>query len=206
MTLSKIHNDFESKCQQIIGWTVQKVQYAEIDYFQDNPQPCYKTVYPEIDTVDFSVIISASDENEIEFFWHDEFYSYGVGVKVNEKSVFNGNRKWDVSQEKMWRDYIGQKIVDVMIYWDQTWIETHQTGIRNYYTYPLALGLIFSSGNKIIISAGEFKDKSFETAYSGMDNLLVTSSEELALKTQMIFPDDAIDEKGNLSFWKRLFG
>jgi hypothetical protein len=139
MTYSDNHKDFESKCQQLIGWTVQKVQYAEIDYYQDNPQPCYKTLYPEIDTVDFSVILSTSSDNEAEFFWDDEFYSYGVGVKINEKSVFNNNRKWDVSEDTLCRECIGQKIVEVMIYWDETWIETHQTGIRNYYIYPLAL-------------------------------------------------------------------
>ena len=93
MIHSKNHKDFESKCQQLIGWRLQKVQYAEIDYYQDNPRPCYKTAYSDIDTVDFSVSLFASDDNEFEIFWDNEFYSYGIGVKINEKSVFNGNRK-----------------------------------------------------------------------------------------------------------------
>lgn len=204
MTHSPTHKDFESKCRQIIGWTVQKVQYAEIDYYQEIPQRCYKTVYPEIDTVDFSVILSTSDDNEIEFFWDDEFYAYGVGVKINEKSVFSGNSKWDVSQEPIWRECIGQKIVDVIIYWDETWVQSVSTGFKRDYTYPLALGLFFSNSKQVIVSAGEFKDKNNQTASSGMDNLLVTSNEGLALKTQMIFSNDKEDKNGNRNIWQRL--
>ena len=186
MTHSEIHNNFESKCRQIIGCTVKKVQYAEIDYYPDNPEPCYKSKYSEIDTVDFSVSLFTSDNGKIEAFWDDEFYSYGVGIKINEKSVFNDNRKWDVSIDPMWQKCIGQQIIDLNIYWDETWIETHQTGIRNYYTYPLALGFVFTNKNKVIISAGEFNSTNYETAYTGMDNLLVTANEKLALTTKMI--------------------
>jgi hypothetical protein len=204
MTHSATHRDFESKCRLIIGWTVQKVQYAEIDYHQDNPQRCYKTNYREINSVDFSVIISTSGDNEVEFFWDDEFYAYGVGVKINEKSVFSGNRKWDVSQEPIWRECIGQKIVDAIIYWDETWVKSASTGFKRDYTYPLALGLLFSNAKQIIISAGEFKDKNNQTAFPGMDNLLVTSSQDLALKTQMIFSNEIEDKNGNRSIWQRL--
>ena len=204
MTHSENHIDFESKCRQIIGCTVQKVQYAEIDYYPDSPQPCYKTAYPEIDSIDFSVSLFTSGNNEIEIFWDDDFYPYGVGIRIDEKSAFNGNRKWDVSHEQMWEDCIGQRIIEVIIYWDETWINSSITGYKNYYTYPLGLGLFFSHGEKIIIGAAEFKNKDFETAHSGMDNLLVTSNEELALKTQMIFVEGR-DEKENRTFWKRLF-
>lgn len=93
MILTTIHKDFERRFRQVIGWTIHKVDYTEIDYYPDSSQPCYKTDYPEIDSVDFSVTLYMTNDRIVEIFWDDEFYFYGIGIKLNEKSNFGNHQK-----------------------------------------------------------------------------------------------------------------
>ena len=61
------------------------MQYAEIDYRQDNPQSYYIAAHSKIDTVNFLLSLFTARDNKVEIFWDDEFYSYGVGVEINKK-------------------------------------------------------------------------------------------------------------------------
>ena len=85
MTLSDNHKKFESKCQQLIGWAIQRMQYAEIDYCQDNPQSYYIAAHSEIDTVNFLLSLFTARDSEVKIFCDNEFCYYGIGVEINEK-------------------------------------------------------------------------------------------------------------------------
>lgn len=68
MKLSQDHIDFESNLIRMVGQKLLSVEYLEINYKEENPQPSYKTRFNEIDTVDFSIIFR-TDKDKIEFYW-----------------------------------------------------------------------------------------------------------------------------------------
>lgn len=115
-------------------------------------------------------------------------------------------KKWDVSKEIIWLDCLGHTICDLKIYWEETWVENSETKIRNYFTYPQTLKLFFSNNEKIFISAAEFKHGNNKEALTGMDNLLVTSNDELAKQTKMFLMTAGEETYKRKSIWQRLFG
>ncbi len=113
MELTQEHLDFEKKCKLLIGLTLLKVEYLEVDYYvvDSNPKPWYQTKLKDIDSVDFSIILHFENENSGEVYWDGQFYQYGIGLQLNENLVFSSYRKWEVTKNDLWKKFIGHSIL-----------------------------------------------------------------------------------------------
>src|SRR5690606_28106645 len=120
MTLTNKHIAYENDCRHMfVGQTICAVIYGEQKYFADedgknvNPEPYYKTKYPDVDTLDHSIYFKTGDKT-IYVFWDNSFISYGLQSKQIDliETINDYEQKWDVSEESKWLDFIGQNIVD----------------------------------------------------------------------------------------------
>lgn len=69
MTLTDKHITYENDCRQIfVGQVIRAVIYGELKYYADedgnniNPEPYYKTKYPDIDTLDHSIYFKTDNK------------------------------------------------------------------------------------------------------------------------------------------------
>ena len=124
MKLTEEHLVFENNVRQIfIGQTICSVIYGELKFYADengpdvNPQPSYKTKYPDIDTLDYSIYFTTENKS-IYIFWDNTFVCYGLQAKQIDltETTNSYEQKWDVSKEKNWFDFIGQKIIDFRVH------------------------------------------------------------------------------------------
>lgn len=185
MNLSQKHIDFEKKIQQLSGLILHKVEYLEINYEPETPKPYYQTRFKEIDTVDFSIIFQ-TDKDKIEFIWDGQFYEYGIGVRFNEMDEIATGQKWNVSQEDLWKKFIGQKITGVRLTWEEVKSYEEWTGKSKIFLYPQDVRIDFSNKKSIFISAAGFINADDDEVMGFMDNLTVTDNESLARQVKMI--------------------
>ncbi len=185
MNFTQKHTDFEKKAQKIIGLTLLGVEYLEINYSPKNPKPYYETKYDEIDTIDFSLILNTNKQN-IELNWDGEFHEYGIGINFKEIKDTNDRCKWNVSQRKIWKDFIGKAIIDVKLKWDEIKSIHQKTGKIDYYIYPQDMRIDFNNGKSIFVSAAGFLNEEDNTVMGMLDNLVISNNESLARKVKMI--------------------
>jgi len=194
MKLTDKHKNYETVCiQMFVGQTIRAIIYGELKYYPDeegnnvNPEPFYKTQHSDIDTLDHSIYFK-TDEQTIYVFWDNTFISYGLQsqqIDFTEKTN-DYEQKWDVSDEAKWLDFVGQKIVDFRIIWNETWTSNMDGSNKVYTTYPQTFEINTENGKTIILSASEFiRDKEIEF-YPMMDNLLVTTNVEFAKQIKLI--------------------
>ena len=190
MTLDKEHIDFENHCKQLIGLTIIKVEYAEIAYNElngkSNPEPYYTTLFPNLDSVDFSIFLHTNKDKLVEIYWDGKFFQYGIGIKINQPSDFSGFQKWDVSSNDLWKRIIGIKIANISITWETVTTTEEGTRKTESFIYPQDLKITFSNDKNIFISAAGFLDQGDKEVYGMLDNLTVTDNEELARQVKMI--------------------
>jgi len=187
MILSHQHRAFEILCKQLIGQSVSKIEYAEIDYdkLSDHPfsKPHYFTHFPNIDSIDFSIFFHMKSNDLVEIHWGDEFIQYGIGIKINQPSDFTGFKKWDVSNNDIWSKIMGNSIINLKVNWEEVVVQNKQP---EHYIYPQAISLKFSNEERIFISVSEFLREDDKQVHGMNDNLTVTNDEGLARKTKMI--------------------
>lgn len=186
MEMTQEHLDFEKHSRQLIGLTVLKVEYSEVDYDSTNPKPWYPTLFEKLDTVDFSVFLYCDNDTLVEIHWDEQFFQYGIGIKINEPPNFPGNIQWDVSGDDLWSTFIGTMIVDIDIKCETVTETEAKTGTTKSYTYPQDMKIAFSNGRNIFISAAKFLSQDSKEVFGMMDNLMVTDNEELARLIRMI--------------------
>lgn len=194
MKLSETQNSLKHECRQVIGWVVQQVEYTEVDYYPAHPQPCYATDHPQIQTVDFSVRLFFTNHKNVEISWKnfevkDEPYNtYGLHLNFNAtaQSSLPGQRTWNVTGESPWQDLTGKAVKDVKVYWTRTWSETTEESKQSDLLCPQGIAFIFADGKTIFISIAEFQAGNLHKVVRGANNLLVTTDESLAKKTNML--------------------
>ena len=190
MILNQEHKDFENYCESLIGKTVIKVEYAEIDYEKLNEKsiekPYYSTHFQNLDTIDFSIFLYSSTNEKIEIYWDGKFFQYGIGMKINETSDFAGFKVWNVSNNKLWTKIIGKTIKNVKLNWEKVTTTEEKSGKTESFIYPQDISLTFSNRINIFISAAGFLNENDNEVFGMLDNLTVTDNEELARKTKMI--------------------
>ena len=219
MTLTDKHITYENDCRQIfVGQVIRAVIYGELKYYADedgnniNPEPYYKTKYPDIDTLDHSIYFK-TDNKTIYVFWDNTFICYGLqSTQIDLTDTINDyEQKWDVSTDTKWIDCIGQKIVHFKIIWEETWTSNLDSSNKIYTTYPQTFEIKTENGKtiifithklnevmaisdritvlrsgKVILSASEFKRDEENEIYTLMDNLLVTTNLDLARQLKII--------------------
>ena len=213
MTLTDKHINYENDCRQmLVGLTIRAIIYGEVKYFADeegnniNPEPCYKTKYPDIDTLDHSIYFK-SDNKTIYIFWDNTFVCYGLLSKQLDltETTNDYEQKWDVSSDSKWQPFIGQKIVDFKILWEETWISNLDGTNKVYTTYPQTFEIKMENGKSIFITASELKDSDDEY-YSQMDNLLVTTNYELLQRLENLQQNQIEMRNSKKTLWTKLFG
>lgn len=186
MKFTQEHLDFENISQQLIGLSILKVEYAEIDYEPTNPKPYYSTHFTNIHSVDFSIFFHTDNDKLVEVCWDGKFIQYGIGIKINELSDFSGNIKWDVSTNDLWKKFIGTTISDIHTTWETVTTKEEGSGKTESFTYPQDIKITFSNDKNIFISAAGFLKQDDKEVYGMLDNLTVTDNEELARQVKMI--------------------
>ena len=194
MTLTDKHINYESSCRQMfLGQTIRGVIYGELKYYADengddiNPEPYYKTKFPDVDTLDHSIYFK-TDDKTIYIFWDNIFISYGLQSKQLDltETTNDYEQKWNVSADAKWIGFIGQKIVDFKILWVETWTSNLDGSNKVYTTYPQTFEIKTANGKTIIISASEFNRDTENEIFPLMDNLLVTTNVDFARQIKLI--------------------
>ena len=194
MTLTDKHINYESSCRQLfLGQTIRGVIYGELKYYAAengddiNPEPYYKTKFPDVDTLDHSIYFK-TDDKTIYIFWDNTFISYGLQSKQLDltETTNEYEQKWDVSADAKWIVFIGQKIVDFKILWVETWTSNLDGSNKVYTTYPQTFEIKAANGKTIIISASEFNRDTENEIFPLMDNLLVTTNVDFARQIKLI--------------------
>ncbi|NNV55609.1 hypothetical protein [Limnovirga soli] len=186
MTLTPSHIEFENFCNQLIGFTITKVEYSEIDYEPTRAIPYYPTQFQNLHSVDFSIFLHTDKNNLIEIYWDGQFFEYGIGVKLDEKSDFSGFITWDVSESELWKKFIGTTITDIKISWVRVNSNEQKSGKKESFIYPQDISLMFTNHKKVFISAAGFLEEGDSEVYGMLDNLSVTDNEYLARQVKMI--------------------
>ncbi len=187
MTVTQEYLDFEKFSRRLIGLTVLKVEYYEIMYDQTDPTPNYPTHFKNLDSVDYSIFLHTDHDNIIEIYWDDIFYQFGIGIKLNAPSDFSGGITWDVSNNDLWKQFIGTTISDIQITWETvTSIEEKSLNTERS-VYPQYIKISFSNDKHIFVSAAGFLNQGDKEVHGMSDNLMVTDNEELARLVKMIY-------------------
>lgn len=186
MNLTKEQIEFQKKSETMIGLKLSRVEYLEIDYSPEYPNPSYKTKFEEIDSLDFSIILHFENRFKVEICWDPEFYSYGIGLKLNTESELSNCRNWDVTGSELWKKFIGEVVQRTDIVWSWVSRTGENKGKVDYFIYPETIKLQFSNGRNIFISAANFIDEGGDKVEGLMDNLLVTDNEKLAKQVNML--------------------
>jgi hypothetical protein len=177
------------------------VEYTEVDYFPADPQPSYKTEHYQIHTVDFSVHLYFTNNKSIEISWknfevleEEEYNVYGLDVCFGHglKKGLPGQRTWDVSKEGIWQDLIGQSIEDIKAYWSKTYVETPKERKEFDSLRLQAVAYVFSNNKTIVVSIAELQSGNLQKVVRGTNNLLVTTNESLAKKTNMLSEEEVV--------------
>src|SRR5690606_33161349 len=186
MTLATEHIEYENYCRQLVGLTIISIEYSEVAYSETNPKRWYKTKFENLDSVDISITFKTLDNQSVEIYWDGRFYQYGIGIKLNEKSDFSGFQKWDVSDDDLWKKFIGTKIIDIKLTWETVIVTEEKSRKTETFIYPQDIKLSFSNNENIFVSAAGFLNEEDEEVYGLLDNLTVTDNEELARRVKMI--------------------
>ena len=190
--LTHAHLEFERAMRElVVGKTIHGIEYINSDLsFLGKPnKPEYHTHVDGIDSTDCGIRLRTAD-GAMDVCWDATFFHYGVKAFPIEQSPMMVGPKavWEVSDETLWKDFIGQRIVDLAIFWETvvSGIETPKTSSN---TYPQCFLLRMSNGKEAFISASAFINAGNATAMCFMDNLLVTTNRVLAEEVKMFFPN-----------------
>ena len=186
MNLTQKHKDFEIFCQQLVGLNIVKVEYSEINYNPIKPEPYYLTNYSNVHSIDYSIFLHTQNNSLVEIFWSSEFFQFGIGLKINEKSNFSETLIWEVSELDIWKNIFGQIISNIEIEWDEVSIKDESNKIIENFVYPQNINITFSSSKMIFVSAAGFITQDNTQVLSALDNLIVTDNKELAKKLNII--------------------
>lgn len=151
MTLTQEHLDFEKFSHNSSDLQLFKVEYSEIAYKPTNPKPYYPTQFTNLDSVDFSIFLHTDENKLVEIYWDDKFFQYGIGIKINELSVFSGDIKWNVSNNDLWKQFIETSISDIYITWETVRTTEEKTGKTEKFVYPQDIKVTFSNDTNIFI-------------------------------------------------------
>jgi len=194
MTITDKHIEFENDCRQIfVGQIIRAIIYGELKYFADedgnniNPKPYYKSKYSDIDTLDHSIYFETNNKT-IYVYWDNTFICYGLISKTLDLTDMTNDyeQRWDVSNESKWVDFIGHRIIDFKIHWEETWTSNLDNSNKVFTTYPQTFEITVDNDKSIILSASEFNGEEENEIYPLMDNILVTTNLKLAKDLKMI--------------------
>jgi hypothetical protein len=103
-----------------------------------------------------------------------------------KKSDFLDHKIWNLTDNKLWRDFLGKEITETKLNWETVTTTEQNSRKTESWTYPQDIILTFINDRKIFISASGFLNETDNEVFGMLDNLTVTDNEELARKVKMI--------------------
>ncbi len=167
--------EYETIARQLVGRTIKKVFYHEVDYSDDKYHFFDDSRF---DTLDYGLEFELDTGKFLFITWGSEFYQYGISIVDGRlSSIVTSSRYLDVNKSKRWQNLISRRIDSLEIFW--CWCEkSGNPGYRIY--YPQDLLLRFEGNYDLVISALEIRDDDF--AMGMMDNITVFDDIEMAKK------------------------
>lgn len=166
-------DEYETNARRLIGNTIVKVVYHEIDY-RDNKFHFFDD--PRFDSLDFGLELELGTGQFLSITWGNEFYPYGVSlIDGRFSTVVTQSRFLDVSETNRWEGLLGRPVESVDIFW--SWSEkSSKPGTRIY--YPQDILLRFEEERVLVISALEIQA---DNNYMGMmDHITVFDDLDMA--------------------------
>jgi hypothetical protein len=165
---------YETLPSELIGRTIKKVSYFEIDY----GEPMFEL--SDHHSLDYGLQLETDNGETYYMIWDSQYFQYDLKFKkgtlnqeLNTDSKINCH---DVSLSKYWSDRIGQKLNNIKSYW--SYVMTDGKSDKKY--YPQDIELIFDNGLNVIVSAIEVRP---DGQVSGMaDHISVFFDSETAKK------------------------
>jgi len=166
-------DEYETNARRLIGNTISKVVYHEIDYrvnqyhFFDDPR---------FDSLDFGLELELGTGQFLSITWGKEFDPYGVSlIDGRFSTVAPQARSLDVSETTRWKALLGRPIESVDVFWYGCW-ESGKPVTR--VDYPQDLLLRFEGDQARVISALEIRENNW---FMGMmDHITVFDDLEMA--------------------------
>lgn len=145
-------NQYEKPIRELIGKSIQDVNYYEIDY----GEPMWDET--EYHSLDYGIELVTADELHYYFIWGNEYTQYGIkfrkGNILTEFSTGNGAKRYNASSNSKWTELIDKKINSI----ESCWSYWHLANDKKRTYYPQDLRIEFENGKEIWISALEITD------------------------------------------------
>ena len=166
-------DEYETNARRLIGNTIAKVIYHEVDYVGNN---FYFFDDPRFDSLDFGLELELGTGQFLSITWGNEFYPYGVSlIEDRFSTVVTQSRFLVVSETNRWKALLGKPVESVDIFW--SWSEkSSKPGTRIY--YPQDVLLQFEGEQTRVISALEIRDGNDPLGM--MDHITVFDDLEIA--------------------------
>ncbi len=177
----KTQADFDANLNRLIGFTIDRVVYFEIDYQDGRP---YFRDHPETGHfLDFGVQLIDPTGRSSCITWDGTFFQYGLGVFVDTPSVDAlSGLSYDVTDDPEWAPFLGRQIDNVDSYWK--WVADSMATDANRTYYPQDIRMTFNSGRSVYLSAAQFLNDSGKLC--GMsDNVLIVFNDDVAARHQL---------------------
>lgn len=165
---------YESLPSELIGRTIKKVSYFEIDY----GEPAFDL--SDHHSLDYGLQLEIDSGESYYIIWDSQYVQYDLkfkkGTLEQELAPVANIKCHDVSKSKYWSDRVGQELNNIKSYW--SYVITEGKSAREY--YPQDIELSFDNGLNVIVSAVEVRS---DGQVIGMaDHVSVFFDSETAIK------------------------
>ena len=176
-------DEYEKRARRLIGNTIAKVVYHEIDYgdgefhFFDDPR---------FDSLDHGLEFQLGTGELLSCTWGSEFKQYGISLIDDEMStVVSQSRFLDVSETRRWEAVLGRTVESVDVFW--SWCQEFGKPETRVH-YPQDLLLRFEGKLQIVISALEIRDG--DRSMPMMDNITIFDDIQVAKSFGCLYQDN----------------
>jgi len=151
-TLEVEINKYEKPIKEIIGKSISKVNYFELDY----GEPAWDE--NDFHSLDYGIEIMTSDKSTFYFIWDRKYAQFDIkfqkGSILSEFGSENNSKKYNVTNNEKWTELIDTKIIKIESSW--SYFNHSNDKKRNY--FPQDVRIDFENGKEIWISALEIID------------------------------------------------
>jgi hypothetical protein len=166
-------DEYDKDARRLIGNTITKVVYHEIDYL-DGKYHFFDDY--SFDSLDYGLELELGTGQFLFITWGSEFIQYGVSLIHDRFSTVElPSRFVDVSEISRWKPLLGRQVISVDVFWSW-WEEYSNPEIRIY--YPQDLLLRFDGDQERVISALEIRDG--HISHPMMDNITIFYDVQIA--------------------------
>ena len=183
---------FYSLKNNLVGQSIKEIFYDEMDY-GNNIQDW--NLSENIHSIDLDVIFKMNNNKLVQVNWDNEFYNYGINIKVlNKINNIEGFNTIDLTSNSKWIKLLNKKILNVQVLWyieknvkDNIYDNNRNISEKSIQIeLPQTLEIKFETNDKIWISTVEIL-KDNEINYCA-DNLTIFFDEKELLKYKLINP------------------